>query len=162
MWHTLGHCWWASLIFFIRLVEIFLTISIVSLLEFWYASKMFFYFFFYFFSLFYLIRSSKKGREEWQKKISWRHVEALIVKPLVLLKKSWRDKSQNTIKRILTVTRVCHTSHSKVNESQYIWITRVVHSGNRLWSFFKVVEFVSSISFKWYRWCHRQSFDVFI
>jgi len=124
--------------------------------------RCFFTFFFYFFSLFYLIRSSKKGREEWQKKISWRHVEALIVKPLVLLKKSWRDKSQNTIKRILTVTRVCHTSHSKVNESQYIWITRVVHSGNRLWSFFNVVEFVSSISFKWYRWCHRQSFDVFI
>jgi hypothetical protein len=122
----------------------------------------FFLLFFYFFSLFYLIRSSKKGREEWQKKISWRHVEALIVTPLVLLKKSWRDKSQNTIKRILTVTRVCHTSHSKVNESQYIWITRVAHSGNRLWSFFNVVEFVSSISFKWYRWCHRQSFDVFI
>jgi hypothetical protein len=65
-------------------------------------------------------------------------------------------------KKILTVTRVCRTSHSKVNESQYIWITRIAHSGNRLWSFYHVVEFVSSISFKWYRWCHRQSFDVFI
>lgn len=95
------------------------------------------------------------------KKIPW-HVEALIVTPLVLLKRSWRDKSQNTIKMILTVTKVCHTSHSKVNESQYIWITHVAHFGDRLWSFFLVVEFVSSISFKWYRWCHRQSFDVFI
>jgi hypothetical protein len=76
----------------------------------------------------------------------------------------WSSDSDttSTIKKILTVTKVCHTSHSKVNESQYIWITHVAHSGDRLWSFFLVVEFVSSISFKWYRWCHRQSFDVFI
>lgn len=51
MWHTLGHCWWASLIFFIRLVEIFLTISIVLLLKFWYASKIFFTFSLSFISL---------------------------------------------------------------------------------------------------------------
>jgi hypothetical protein len=51
MWHTLGHCWWHSLIFFIRLVEIFLTISILSLLKFWYASKIFFTFSLSFISL---------------------------------------------------------------------------------------------------------------
>jgi hypothetical protein len=92
---------------------------------------------FFTFSLFFIsLGVPRRVERSDKKKIPWRHVEALIVTPLVLLKRSWQDKSQNTIKKILTVTRVCHTSHSKVNESQYIGITHVAHSGNRLWSFF--------------------------
>jgi len=64
--------------------------------------------------------------------------------------------------RLSTVTRMYHASHLKVNESWYIWIARVAYFGNYLWSFFYIVGFISSISFHWYRWYHRQSFGVII
>lgn len=126
--------------FFIRLVEIFLTISIISLLEFWYASKMFFIFYFYFLSLS-LISFGVPGRVEVSDKK--KYLEGML---------SSDSDTTGSIEKILTrqipkhhgrlstVTRLCHTSHSKVNESQYIWITCVTHSGNRLWSFFTSLD----------------------
>jgi hypothetical protein len=107
----------------ICLVEIFLTIPMMSLSEFRCVFRVFFLFFYFFFlsSLLFVNkkilkahRSSGDDTTSTVEKISTRQIQRHQGR-------SW------------TVIGVCYISHSKTNEPYHIWTARVIQSGHRSW-----------------------------
>lgn len=141
VWHTLftvdniPWCHW------IHLLEIFPTISVMSLLELWCASKIIFKIFVL--SLPFFTKAKRKKR-------LWRHTKAPIISTRQI---KWRKG------RSPTVTEVCNMSHPKANEPWHIWTARVTHYGHCYWPFlvlldsslhiFPTVPVVSSSKFRY-------------
>lgn len=80
-------------------------------------------------------RRKKKEKKRKKRKWSCTYIKTSMTISLILLKRSWRDDSNNTKKKSHMINEVSHTNTVKVLGLTCLWAARMTNSNHYWWPF---------------------------